>query len=69
MLGAITGDILGSVHKFCCGKTPDFPLFTPESRFTGDTILTVAVADCLMSGAGYSAPGLPQCLILPAEIL
>jgi len=54
MLGAIAGDIIGSVHEFCCGKTMDFPLFTPESRFTDDTVLTVAVADCLMSGAGYT---------------
>lgn len=54
MLGAIAGDIIGSVHEFCCGKTMDFPLFTPESRFTDDTVLTVAVADCLMCGAGYT---------------
>lgn len=32
----------------------DFPLFTPGSRFTDDTVLTVAVADCLMSGASYT---------------
>jgi len=53
MLGAIAGDIIGSVHEFCCGKTTDFPLFTPESRFTDDTVLTVAVADCLMSRGSY----------------
>jgi len=53
MLGAIAGDIIGSVHEFCCGKTMDFPLFVPDSRFTDDTVLSVAVADCLMSGAGY----------------
>jgi ADP-ribosylglycohydrolase len=54
MLGAIAGDIIGSVHEFCCGKTMDFPLFVPESRFTDDSVLTVAVADCLMSGADYT---------------
>ncbi|HZQ21585.1 MAG TPA: ADP-ribosylglycohydrolase family protein [Terriglobales bacterium] len=54
MLGAIAGDIIGSVHEFCCGKTMDFPLFAPDCRFTDDTVLTVAVADCLMSGAGYT---------------
>jgi ADP-ribosylglycohydrolase len=53
MLGAIAGDIIGSVHEFRCGKTMEFPLFTADSRFTDDTVLTVAVADCLMSGAGY----------------
>jgi ADP-ribosylglycohydrolase len=54
MLGAIAGDIIGSVHEFCCGKTMDFPLFTPQSRFTDDTVLTVAVADCLMSRTSYT---------------
>lgn len=53
MLGAIAGDIIGSVHEFCTMKSTDFPLFTPESRFTDDTVLTVAVADCLLTGAGY----------------
>ena len=32
----------------------DFPLFVPDSRFTDDTVLTVAVADCLMNGADYT---------------
>ena len=54
MLGAIAGDIIGSVHEFRCGKTMEFPLFTPDSRFTDDTVLTVATADCLMTGAGYT---------------
>ena len=49
MLGAIAGDIIGSVHEFFGGKTKDFPLFVPESRFTDDTVLTIAVADCLIT--------------------
>lgn len=53
MLGAIAGDIIGSVHEFQGGKTKDFPLFVPESRFTDDTVLTVAVADCLLTGSSY----------------
>ena len=51
MLGAIAGDVIGSVHEGARRKTKDFPLFTPHSRFTDDTVLTVAVADCLLSTA------------------
>jgi ADP-ribosylglycohydrolase len=54
MLGAIAGDIIGSVHEFLCQKTKDFPLFVEQSRFTDDTVLTVAVADCLLTGTSYS---------------
>jgi ADP-ribosylglycohydrolase len=53
MLGAIAGDIIGSVHEFRPIKSTDFPLFTPDSRFTDDTVLSVAVADCLLNRAGY----------------
>ncbi|HET9178656.1 MAG TPA: ADP-ribosylglycohydrolase family protein [Terriglobia bacterium] len=50
MLGAIVGDIIGSVHEFSGTKTKDFPLFVTLSTFTDDTVLTVAVADWIMSG-------------------
>jgi ADP-ribosylglycohydrolase len=53
MLGAIAGDIIGSVHEFAGTKSTAFDLFVPESRFTDDTVLAVAVADCLMNGRPY----------------
>jgi ADP-ribosylglycohydrolase len=53
MLGAIAGDIIGSVHEFIGQKRKDFPLFVAESRFTDDSVLTIAVADCLLSGTSY----------------
>jgi len=53
VLGALAGDIIGSVHEFRRGKTMDFPLFVEDSRFTDDTVLTIAVADCLLTGASY----------------
>jgi len=53
MLGAIAGDIIGSVHEFVETKTTDFPLFVAKSQFTDDTVLTVAVADCLLTGSSY----------------
>ena len=53
MLGAIAGDVIGSVHERTRTKTKDFPLLVPESTFTDDTVLTVAVADCLLNGRDY----------------
>jgi ADP-ribosylglycohydrolase len=53
MLGAIAGDVIGSVHESAATKTKRFSLFTPESCFTDDTVLTVAVAECLLTGRGY----------------
>jgi ADP-ribosylglycohydrolase len=54
MFGAICGDIIGSVFERDNIKTEDFPLFSPESTYTDDTVLTVAVADCIMSGRDYA---------------
>lgn len=53
MLGAIFGDIVGSVHEHTGTKTADFPLFTPLSRFTDDSVLTVAVAHSILAGVDY----------------
>ena len=49
MLGAIVGDIIGSPYHEGGMKSEDFPLFTKESEPTDDTVLTLAVADALMS--------------------
>ena len=48
MLGAIAGDIIGSIYEFANFKEYDFPLFSDESFFTDDSVLTVAVADALI---------------------
>lgn len=53
MIGAIIGDVIGSVHEHAETKTTEFPLFTPDSRFTDDTVLTIATADALMSDGDY----------------
>lgn len=50
MLGAIIGDIVGSVYEFDNIKTKDFELFKPDCRFTDDTVMTCAVADAIMNG-------------------
>ena len=54
MLGAIAGDIIGSVYESHCLKTTEFAIFTANSTFTDDTVLTVAVADCILHGKDYA---------------
>ena len=53
MIGAIAGDIIGSVYERYPIKTKDFPLFHQQCRFTDDTVLTVAVADAILTGRPY----------------
>lgn len=53
MLGAIAGDIIGAPYEWNRIKTKDFPLFSPSSCFTDDTVLTVALADCILNGREY----------------
>ena len=54
MIGAIAGDIIGSVYENNNIKTKEFPLFNPNCRFTDDTVLTVAVADVLLNSGNYT---------------
>lgn len=49
MLGAIIGDIVGSIYEHFPIKTKDFPLFGKSNRITDDTVCTVAVADILLN--------------------
>lgn len=43
MLGAIIGDIAGSVYEFASNKTKDFTLFSPGCSPTDDSLMTMAV--------------------------
>ena len=53
MLGAIIGDIVGSIYEFDNIKTKDFNLFTNEMFFTDDTVMTIAIADAIMNGGQH----------------
>ena len=50
MLGAIVGDIVGSVYEFHNIKTKEFPFFRDDCLFTDDTVMTYAVAEAVMNG-------------------
>jgi ADP-ribosylglycohydrolase len=50
MLGAIIGDIVGSVYEWHNIKTKEFPFFQDKCFFTDDTVMTCAVAEAIMNG-------------------
>lgn len=50
MMGAIVGDIVGSVYEWHNIKTKEFPLFRKDCRFTDDTVMTCGVAQAIMDG-------------------
>ena len=54
MIGAIAGDIIGSAYEWHYTKSPDFELFTPASTRTDDSVLTIAVADCILHDKDYA---------------
>ena len=53
MIGAIAGDMIGSVFEHDPIKTTTFPLFADSSRFTDDTVLSVAIADAILNQRDY----------------
>ena len=57
MLAAIAGDIIGSPYERRGRqiKTTEFPLFQDYSRFTDDTVLTVAVAHAILTDGDYGS--------------
>ena len=55
MIGAIVGDIIGSVYEWNNIKTKDFQLFSPRCTFTDDTVMTLAIAEGLMNGGSVAA--------------
>lgn len=53
MIGALTGDIIGSIYEWDNIKTTEFPLFQDTCKFTDDSVLTVALADAIVNGISY----------------
>ena len=49
MIGAIVGDIIGSIYEFSTGRilSPD-EFFKESSRFTDDSVMTLAIGEALM---------------------
>lgn len=54
IIGAVIGDVIGSVFEWNNVKTTDFNLYNPKCDFTDDTVLTIAVADCLINKKDFA---------------
>ena len=60
MIGAITGDIVGSIYEFNNIKKKDFRLFDPFCFFTDDTVMTFAVAEAFRKTQKRNFPNLQK---------
>lgn len=54
IIGAVIGDVIGSVFEWNNIKKTDFDLFNPKCDFTDDTVLTIAVADCILNKKDFA---------------
>lgn len=68
MLGAITGDIMGSRFEFNGIKNTDFDLFSRGCRYTDDSAMTMAVAEWLLDDHSYSYEVLEQKMVKYGEL-
>lgn len=67
MLGAITGDTIGSAYEFNNTKDYNFKLFMGNSAYTDDSIMTMAVAYWLLKDKKHSFQGLEDIMVMLAE--
>ncbi len=64
MYGALLGDMIGAPYEFDRGnKTKDFPLFSEQSRFTDDSVMTVAVAEALLDSRFFGDEEIKAALV------
>lgn len=64
MYGAILGDMIGAPFEYDRGnKSKKFPLFSEESQFTDDSVMTIAVCDALLSWDGNNESALKYALV------
>ena len=62
MLGAVFGDIVGSAYEWHNVRTKDFPLERPGTRYTDDSVMTLAVTKWLLEDPSHSESHLIKCM-------
>lgn len=67
MLGAITGDTIGSAYEFHNTKDYNFTLFLGNSAYTDDSVMTMAVAYWLLKDKEHSYQGLEDTMVMFGE--
>jgi len=55
MIGAIAGDVIGSIYEWDNIKTKQFELFGQDCVFTDDSVLTIALADAILNQQDYAS--------------
>ena len=63
IIGAIAGDVIGSAYEFNPTRDYNFELFTPESTFTDDTVLTIANARWLLEDGQHTPENLVEIML------
>jgi ADP-ribosylglycohydrolase len=53
MIGTICGDFIGSVFEWHNHKSKEFELFSHRSRFTDDSVMTIATMDALLNDLDF----------------
>ena len=67
MLGAITGDTVGSIYEFHNIKTKEFPFLSPRCNYTDDSVMTIAVAQWLLQDPTHSHEELERIMVQIAD--
>lgn len=62
LMGAVLGDIAGSIYEFNPHKSTDVNLTDKSMDFTDDTIMTIAVADWILNDKLHTKKGLVACM-------
>jgi ADP-ribosylglycohydrolase len=58
LIGAVIGDIVGSIYEFNPHKSKDINLQDSSMEYTDDTIMTIAVADWILNDKKHTKKGL-----------
>ena len=64
MLGAIIGDTVGSHYAFNNTKDYNFQMFHRDSCYTDDSIMSMAIANWLLSDPGHTFQALEDSMVL-----
>jgi ADP-ribosylglycohydrolase len=67
MLGAVSGDIIGSAYEFHNTKDYNFTLFPENCGFTDDSVMTMAVAHWLLTDPEHTYQKLEDAMVMFAE--
>lgn len=63
MIGAIIGDMVGSIYEFNNIKSTDFPFWNRKCSVTDDSVMSVAVAKWLLEDSGHTPEHLVKCMV------